>query len=132
MVATKTAEFYKYGPAQAFGADMKLPQGQKLTMLERQYGYSRVMLDDGTNGYVATEDLKLAPPEPPPPKPPKPSGIGSWFSGKPKNSDVEGTPSEPLFDVNDVPLPMPESNTPAAAEKPKNETGGGEPQPAFR
>jgi len=127
MVTTKNAEFYKYGPAQAFGADFKLTQGQKLTMLERQYGYSRVMLDDGTSGYVATEELKQAPPEPPPPKVAKASGIGSWFSGKPKNSDVEATPSEPLFDVNDVPLPMPDT-PPAESKKPASESSEGKPE----
>ncbi|MHA3771992.1 hypothetical protein ACXR0O_10690 [Verrucomicrobiota bacterium sgz303538] len=118
LAAERNVQFYKYGPAQAFGADFNLKQGEKLTMLDRQFGYSKVMLEDGTTGYIATEELKPAPPDPPPPKAtPKPrsksSGSGGWFSsGKPKRSDVQPTPNEPLFDVNDVPLPMPESAQP--------------------
>ena len=45
LVSVKSAQFYKYGPAQAFGADFTLAQGQKVTMLERQFGFSRVMLE---------------------------------------------------------------------------------------
>src|SRR5688500_9477668 len=66
IVSVKAAQFYKYGPAQAFGPDYNLPQGQKVTMLQRQFGYSQILLEDGTSGYVATEELKPAPPDPPP------------------------------------------------------------------
>ena len=124
LVSAKAAQFYKYGPAQAFGPDFNLPQGQKVTMLQRQFGFSRIMLEDGTSGYVATEELKPAPPEPPPPRQvaartAKPRSSGGWFSsGKPKRSNVESIPTDPLFDINDVPLPMPD-DSPSEGEKPK-------------
>ena len=33
-------------------------------MLDHGYGYSHVMTDDGTDGYVSNDDIKPAPPEP--------------------------------------------------------------------
>ncbi len=132
LVSVQSAQFYKYGPAQAFGADFNLTQGQKVTMLERQFGYSRVMLEDGeTSGYMATEDLKPAPPEPPPkPAPARKisSGSGRMYSGKPKRSNVQPTPIDPLFDVNDVPLPLPDDEP---VSEPTNEPSS-TPEPDFR
>ena len=104
IVTGTNAQFYKYGPAQSFGSDFVLPRGKKVTMLQRSFGYSRVTTDDGLTGYVATDDIALAPPEPPPPRAtPAPERV----SHVRKRSNVLGTPGEPLFDVNDVPMPLP-------------------------
>ena len=106
------AQFYKYGPAQAFGPDSVLPRGYRLTMVDRAFGYSRVALADGMNGYVSTEDVAPAPPDPVPPKatpPPKVrTGRGSSGSRRGSSPPVVPIPSDPLFDINDVPLPMPD------------------------
>ena len=66
MVGVKKSPFYKYGPAQAFGPDFALPQGQRLTLVEHSFGFSRVMTDDGVAGFMPTEDLVPAPAEPAP------------------------------------------------------------------
>ena len=109
VVSKKAAQFYKYGPAQAFGPDFNLSEGQKVTMLQRQFGYSRIMLEDGTSGYVATEDLTPAPPEPVARPTPKARWArGSGASSKPRQSTFESIPTDPLFDVNDVPVPLPD------------------------
>jgi hypothetical protein len=122
MVMGKQTPFYKYGPAQTFGADFNLKEGQRVTMIERGFGYSRVMTDDGVTGYVPSEEVTPAPPEPKPEPPSKPKR--SWFSsgGAPKRSNVRGTPGSPLFDVNDVPLP----------EMPQGGDGNPKPAPKFR
>src|SRR5580704_16018184 len=64
MVSAPKAAFYKFGPAQSFGPDFALNEGARVTMLEHSFGFSRVMTEDGTAGFVATEDLKPAPPGP--------------------------------------------------------------------
>ncbi len=64
VVSAHKASFYKFGPAQSFGADFVLNEGARVTMLEHSFGFSRVMTEDGTAGFVATEDLKPAPPGP--------------------------------------------------------------------
>ena len=63
VTADQTA-FYKYGPAQANGADMQLKKGREVVMLERHYGYSRVQLEEGDSGYVPTDDIAPSPHQP--------------------------------------------------------------------
>jgi hypothetical protein len=130
VVNTTRAAFYKYGPAQSFGPDFNLVEGQRVTMMERSFGYSRVTTDEGVTGYIATDQIQLAPPEPFEARPVasltapvssspdkrkgrKPRGeeartTTTRSSGKPKRSSVHPTPSDPLFDVTDVPAPLPQ------------------------
>jgi hypothetical protein len=122
IVTGGNAQFYKYGPAQSFGSDFVIPRGRKLTMVQRAFGYSRVTTDDGVTGYISTDDIALAPPEPPPP-PATPVPRREPTSHVRKRSNVQGTPGEPLFDVNDVPMPLP--GDPVRKSKP-------EPEPSFR
>jgi hypothetical protein len=116
MVGVKKSPFYKYGPAQAFGPDFALPQGQRLTLIDQSFGFSRVMTDDGISGYMPTEDLVPATPEPLPPAAPRmasrrdrgDTGSGGTFYNGPvrKSRPVERVEdAPPLFDVFDVPLP---------------------------
>ena len=119
LVSAQSSQFFKYGPAQSFGADFVLPKGQRVIMLQRSFGFSKVMTEDGITGWVASEELAPAPPEPrkaavkggrkggPPDR---------MFSGPRKNSKVEAVPGDPLFDMSDLPPPMPEE---APAPKPK-------------
>jgi len=137
---------YRYGPAQSFGPDFSLAQGQHVIMLKKEFGYSRVMTDDGQSGYVASEDLAVAPPPPPPPK--TSSGI---FSRAPRSGRGGGRPgvssanaqviqSGPLFGEGELP-PLPEKdplqppppdfrvNVPAPAPGTNGETKS---KPGFR
>lgn len=106
-VATERAPFYKYGPAQTFGADDMLARGTRLTLIQRSMGFSRVMQANGITGYISNDDISPATPEPPP----KPGTVTNrkldrLISAPVKRSNVRPTPGDPLFDVNDVPLPM--------------------------
>jgi hypothetical protein len=122
ITVPKTA-FYKYGPAQSFGPDTTLTQGTIVTMLESTWGYCHVMTDSGLGGYVASDDLKPAPPSAAAP-PPKATLAGNarstprYYSGRPKQNTVRPTPGGPLFDVNDVPMPTGPLDEPPVA-KPK-------------
>lgn len=120
-VQSSRAPFYKYGPAQTFGADEALPQGTRVTLVQREMGFSRVMLANGVTGYVSTDDLAVVAPEPkatPSPRVVTNRKLPRLFSAPVKRSNVQPTPGEPLFDINDVPLPM--SDTPP---KPANGEG---------
>ena len=120
VTAPKTA-FYKYGPAQSFGPDTTLPHGTIVTMLESTWGFCHVMTDTGLGGYVSSDDLKLAPPAPPTPAPNLAGNARApqFFSGRPKQNTIRPTPGGPLFDVNDIPMPLPDNTTPALGPKPK-------------
>jgi len=119
VVSAPKAAFYKYGPAQSFGPDLQLPRGQKLTKLDHSYGYSHVITEDGTTGYVANEDIKPAPPEPVAATAATSQNLfpSSTPKGKKPNRNHNGnsdpTLKTPGFDVNDVPLPSADSATPA-------------------
>ncbi len=126
VIATTRAPFYKYGPAQSFGADFVLLKNQRVVMLERAFGFSRVMTEDGVTGWVANEELTLAPATPPPSAralAAASSGKPRMYSGKRRTSNVQPIPTDPLFDLNDVPLPLPEEPAEAGGEKPAVKSG---------
>jgi len=60
MVTADSTSFYKFGPAQAEGPDLRLKKGEVVTMIDRHYGYSKVLDPDGDAGYVPTEDISPA------------------------------------------------------------------------
>jgi len=96
MVSSARCEFYKNGPAQAFGPDAVLPKGQKVTMVAREFGFSQIRLEDNTVGYVATDELTQLPPETPTPKP-----IAA------RRRSAPPVPERGL-DLSDTPAPLPQ------------------------
>src|SRR5437762_4792580 len=62
-VSVKKAEFYFYGPQQVNGPDQKLPQDTLVMLIRPSFGYSKVKLMNGQQGYVASQDIRAAPPE---------------------------------------------------------------------
>jgi hypothetical protein len=137
-VATDYAQFFKLGPQQAGGADLSLRAGELAMLQRKEFGYSRVQLENGLVGYMANEDLTPAPP-PEKVKPGKRKS-GSRSSGSSSGSRRRPAPAEedfddlPLGDLNldilpeDVPLeplpdllPEPPPSAPAAAPAPAPE-----------
>jgi hypothetical protein len=68
--------FYHYGPQQGNGADQQLERDSLMKVIRPSFGYVKVQLQSGQEGYVASEDIrpasatlvaaKFAPPLPPP------------------------------------------------------------------
>src|SRR5438477_5661692 len=56
VTAEKTS-FYRYGPQQGRGPDRDLTRDTLVTLIRHSFGYSKVKLDDGEQGFVANEDL---------------------------------------------------------------------------
>jgi hypothetical protein len=63
VVSAKKAAFFLYGPQQANGPDERLPYGTLVGLLGTSFGYSKVQLMNGVQGYVARQDIHTAPPE---------------------------------------------------------------------
>ena len=61
-VTTEKAAFYKFGPQQGGGPDLELPRDTIVTLIRPSFGYCKVHLANGQEGYVAHEDIKVAPP----------------------------------------------------------------------
>jgi hypothetical protein len=114
---------YRYGPAQSFGPDFSLEPGRHVIMLSKEFGYSRVMTDDGQSGYVATEDLVAAPPPPAPPK--TSSGSSRPLFAKKRGSSRSSVSSAsgpvmqgaPLFGEGELP-PLPQNDPLQPPSKP--------------
>ena len=60
-VAAASAAFFRYGPQQASGPDRKLPHNTLMTVTKTSFGYAKVRLDSGEEGYVARDDIRPAP-----------------------------------------------------------------------
>jgi hypothetical protein len=57
--------FYRLGPQQGRGPDATLRTGTRVKMLRKEMGFSLVQMEDLRTGYVANENLAVAPPRPP-------------------------------------------------------------------
>ena len=111
IVSAPKAAFYKYGPAQSNGPDLLLLKGRKLTLMGRSYGFSEVMTEDGTSGYIANEDIKPAPQELALAPVSSQNPLPTPANGKKPNRANAANPSQKSsgFDINDVPLPSADS-----------------------
>jgi hypothetical protein len=124
VISTPSAAFYKNGPAEQFdfaqhtfanyiteqqvGPDFRLPKGTHLTMVKREFGYSRVMTDNGVAGYVANEELQAAPAPAVAQTAPTNTRTGRSYRERVRNNNNAPAhrPSDQL-DLNDLPLPLP-------------------------
>ena len=61
-VATKSTGFFHYSPSQEVGPDKFLVRDTVVVVLRPSFAYSRVKLMNGEEGYVASKDLRVAPP----------------------------------------------------------------------
>ena len=59
-VSAEQAAFYHYGPQQGNGPDQKLRRDTLLTIIQPSFGYYKVQLITGEQGYVASEDIHPA------------------------------------------------------------------------
>jgi hypothetical protein len=62
-VAPKSTGFFHYSPSQEVGPDKLLPRDTVLRVTKPSFVYSRVKLMNDQEGYVASKDLRVAPPE---------------------------------------------------------------------
>lgn len=127
------ASFYKLGPQQPGGPDLGLKQGARLTLVKRGFGYSQVRLEDGTTGFVGTEDIaRLTPQEiAAEAQPLAPAGSPNARGGAPNNAKPgstaakrRGRPGAP-----NIPISPPDEPGLPAAPDPTPRSG---PVPTFR
>lgn len=62
-VSSDQTSFYHYGPQQGNGPDESLPKDTLVTLIRPSFGYCKVkVVGSEKEGYVASEDIKPAPP----------------------------------------------------------------------
>jgi hypothetical protein len=59
-VTAESANFYHYGPQQGNGPDKKLEKGTLMNLIRPSFGYCKVKLMSGEQGFVANEDIGVA------------------------------------------------------------------------
>jgi hypothetical protein len=111
-VTAEKAAFYKYGPQQGNGPDMELPKDTLMTVIRPSFGYCKVHLTSGQEGYIAREDIQVAPPAlvaaltAPTPSSPADTHRGERFNLN--STDPRLTvPPEELPENNPEPTPLP-------------------------
>lgn len=57
---------YRYGPSQATGPDALLKKDALVSVVRKEFGFSRVRTEDNLEGYVANDRLAKAPDDHPP------------------------------------------------------------------
>ena len=110
-VAANQTPFYRHGPQQGNGPDMQLPRDSIMKVIRPSFGYVKVQLQDGENGYVANEDIHPAPATliaeklAPPPELPLPPAIADQGEQFQLNSDDPRliAPPEPLPEPSSLP-----------------------------
>jgi hypothetical protein len=132
VVTSKQAQVYRFGPSQPTGADAILAVGQKVRMLRKEFGYSRVMTEDGMSGYISNDFI--APTTPPErPKTGTPGDLGMNLPPlPPRGGESPGMSSAnrsvlqtaPLFGGEELP-PLPDGGERPAFRPAK-------PKPGFR
>jgi hypothetical protein len=97
-VSAKETPFYHYGPLQGNGPDQKLPQDTLVTVVRPSFGYSKVQLLSGEQGYLASEDIHLA----------SPALVAAAFAPPPSSTGISKfrlEPNDPRLIAPPPPLP---------------------------
>jgi len=110
VVIRDFSPFYRMGPQQGRGPDTSLRAGTRVKLLRREMGFSLVQLEDLRTGYVANENMTVAPPRPPEPVKPDAEISASRKKGGRQRGDDSPVYSGPQ--VNDTPLPDPNAPPP--------------------
>ena len=107
-VTAESAAFYRYGPQQGNGPDKKLDKGVLMNLIRPSFGYCKVKLKSGEQGYIASEDIAVAS-----------SALIAAANAPPQSRraarfDLDSSdprlvmPPEPLPEISFEPTPIPE------------------------
>lgn len=106
VVIRDFSAFYRLGPQQGRGPDVSLRTGTRVKLLRREMGYSLVQLEDLRTGYLANENMTVAPPRPPQ-ETLQPTSPDAGATGRKRGSRSRAEDS-PIYSgpqINDTPLP---------------------------
>ncbi len=114
-VLADATPFYKYGPQQPNGPDLKLRKDTELTLVKRSFGFSEVTVSDGETGYVGTEDITPLTAEDLAAEAAAQQQMAAAAAGMPSSGAVKGVYTIPPGAGNDERLPVAD---PSPAGKP--------------
>jgi hypothetical protein len=111
-ITANSAPFYQYGPQQAYGPDKKLPKDALVTLIRPSFGYCKVKLASGEQGYVASQNIGVAPRASvaAATAPAATSSAARHFRFDPSDPRFAPPPAEPLPDIEPTPIPTPSNS----------------------
>lgn len=109
-VTASSAPFYRFGPQQGNGPDQFLPKDTLMTLTRPSFGYCKVQLLSGPEGFVASEDIQPAPPTLLAALNPPESATENFdvHSSEPPPPEELPDPDLPPTSVEPLPEPLPE------------------------
>lgn len=109
-VTASSAPFYRFGPQQGNGPDQFLPKDTLMTLTRLSFGYCKVQLLSGPEGYIASDDIQPAPPTLLAAlNPPEPTAESfDMHSSEPPPPEELPDPDLPPTSVEPLPEPLPE------------------------
>lgn len=105
VVKVDSTPFYRYGPQQASRPEMTLPKDTLVTLVQPSFGWCKVELASGNQGYVANDDLTIAPSATTAVVNAPPARRSRTVQPEPDFSRF--IPPEPLPDIEPTPIPIP-------------------------
>jgi hypothetical protein len=105
-VTADTTPFYKYGPSQGSGPDKTIPKNTPVKLIRTSFGYCKVELMTGEQGYVARDDIGKASAEVIAALAPSRTVTTSSHS-RAESPEPRLNTFEPLPDFEPTPIPLP-------------------------
>jgi hypothetical protein len=105
-VTADTTPFYKYGPSQGSGPDKTLPRNTPVKLVRTSFGYCKVALMTGEQGYVARDDIGKASAEVIAALAPS-TTITTSSRSRAESPEPRLNTFEPLPDFEPTPIPLP-------------------------
>ena len=105
IVKVASTPFYRFGPSQSTGPDITLPKDTLVTLVRPSFGWSKVKLASGDQGYVANDDLTIASPATIAAVNAPPARRSRTIQSEPDSSRF--IPPEPLPEIEPTPIPVP-------------------------
>ncbi len=111
-VTAASTPFYYRGPAQGGGPEKTIPRDTLLKMIRTSFGYCKVQLLTGEQGYVANEDIAAASPALIAAAT-SPATVTTAASAHPDfpPPDTSNVPAAPLPDFEPTPIPSPSNSS---------------------
>jgi hypothetical protein len=111
-VSSDAAAFYRYGPQQGNGPDRTLARDTLVRLIRPSFGYCKVqVMEDKQQGYVAADDLRVAP-----------ANLVAAANATPPPIASTSSPAAEQFDVNDPRLNATQEQLPPPDLPPATET----------
>jgi hypothetical protein len=110
-VTAQSTPFYYRGPAQGGGPDKTIPKDTLLKMIRTSFGFCKVQLLTGEEGYVANEDIAAASPALIAATN-APARITAATSGRADSPEPDfNVPTAPLPEFEPTPIPSPPNSS---------------------